>query len=157
MATEIFLKIDGINGEARDDSHLDEIDVHAWRWRAEQESAMLSGGGGKPKCSVHDLVVVHAIDKATPNLMAACLTSRKINKAVLTLRKAGGTPIDFFKITLSDVIITCINPHGNEGGHFEEIHLSFSKIKQEYLLQNSLGGSAGMVTGSFDIKNNRQD
>lgn len=64
--------------------------------------------------------------------------------------------MDFLKITMNDVLITSVNPCGGSGSHFEQINLSFAKIKQEYLLQHASGISAGMVVGAFDIKNNKQ-
>lgn len=118
---------------------------------------MLAGaGGGAAKATVDDLVFVHQLDRSSPNLMTFCLTGRHIPKAVLTMRKSGGAPLDFLKLTMSDVVITSVEPSGSEGGYYEQIHLSFSKVKQEYVLQDAMGVSAGMVTGSFDIKNNMQ-
>jgi type VI secretion system secreted protein Hcp len=157
MAADIFLKIEGITGEAQDALHMDEIEIIGWSWSAQQDSRMLSGsGGGSPKATVHDMVLIHGIDRATPNLMTACLNGRHFQEAVLTLRKSGGAPLDYFRVVMADVVITRVQPYGNDGGHFEELHLSFGKIKQEYLMQHFRGGSAGMVTGAFDIKNNRQ-
>lgn len=155
MASDIFLKIDGITGESQDSKHLGEIDITAWSWSVLQEGRMMAGsGGGAPKATANDMELIHQIDRASPGLMTACFIGRRFPQAILTLRKAGGLPLDFMKITLSDVLITKVNPSGGGGGHFEQIHLSFAKIKQEYLMQNANGGSAGTVVGSFDIKNN---
>jgi type VI secretion system secreted protein Hcp len=38
----------------------------------------------------------------------------------------------------------------------ETVSLAFSKVSQEYVVQNQQGGSAGTVTASFDIKGNRE-
>jgi type VI secretion system secreted protein Hcp len=157
MASDIFIKIDGITGEAQDANHPGEIDVTHWSWDIQQSSTALSGsGGGSPKATVYDLVFMHSIDRASPNLMTACLHGRHIPQAELTMRKSGGLPLEYFKLTMSDVVITKVQPTASEGGHHEQIHLSFAKVKQEYLMQHPTGGSAGMVTGAFDIKNNRQ-
>ena len=32
MSYDIFLKIDGIDGESMDDKHKNEIEVLSWRW-----------------------------------------------------------------------------------------------------------------------------
>jgi type VI secretion system secreted protein Hcp len=37
---------------------------------------------------------------------------------------------------------------------YEQVRLSFAKVKQEYMVQNAQGGSRGVVTGMFDIKQN---
>jgi type VI secretion system secreted protein Hcp len=41
-------------------------------------------------------------------------------------------------------------------GVLEHFSLAFSKVSQEYVLQNAQGGSAGMVRSAFDIRANRE-
>lgn len=157
MTQDIFLYLDGIAGESLDSDHPGEMEVSSWHWKIYQDSTMLAGSGmGVPRATVQDLVVVHQIDRSSPNLMTYCLNGRHIPRAILTMRKAGGAPLDFYCITMDDVVITSVEPSGSAGGFYEQLGLSFARIKQEYVLQNNIGGSAGMVTGAFDIRNNRQ-
>ena len=44
MASDIFLKIDGIKGEATDVSHPNEIEVVSWSWGVSK--VFISSGGG---------------------------------------------------------------------------------------------------------------
>jgi type VI secretion system secreted protein Hcp len=151
MSNDAFVKIDGITGESQDEAHAGEIDVANWNWSMHQLASMNSGsGGGAGKATVDDLVFFHKIDRASPTLMTYCLGGKRIRKAVLTLRKASGVPFDYLRITMSDVVITAVKMNGT----FEEVHLSFALVKQEYMVQSALGGSQGVVTGSFDIKFN---
>ncbi|WP_176207530.1 type VI secretion system tube protein Hcp, partial [Salmonella enterica] len=46
MSYDIFLKIDGIDGESMDDKHKNEIEVLSWRWNIHQESTMHAGSSG---------------------------------------------------------------------------------------------------------------
>ncbi|MCA8281056.1 Hcp family type VI secretion system effector [Burkholderia cepacia] len=160
MAQDIFLKIDGINGESLDDKHKDEIEILNWDWEILQESSMHSGsGGGAGKATVRDLTFEHNIDRASPNLMKYALTGKHIDQAVLVMRKAGGNPLEYLKLTMSDVIVTRVKPSGSKAGEEksrETVSLSFSKVKQEYVVQNAQGGSGGAVTASFDIKGNKE-
>lgn len=150
-----FLKIDGIAGESQDEVHRGEIDIISWQWDMSQQSTMMSGsGGGAGKATISDLSLVHNIDRASPNLMRYCLTARHVPKVVLSVRKAGGLPLDFLKITMNDVVLTRVRPVVVGHAYVEHISLSFSKVKQEYTVQNSMGGSGGMVTAVFDIKEN---
>ena len=53
MAMDMFLKIEGVDGESRDDKHAGEIDVLAWSWGMTQSGSMhVGGGGGSGKVSV---------------------------------------------------------------------------------------------------------
>ena len=151
MSNDVFIKIDGITGESQDAAHPDEIQIANWKWKMSQQSSMMSGsGGGAGKATVEDLVFFHTVDRASPNLMSYCLTGKHIPTAVLTMRKAGGVPFDFLRITMSDVIVTGVEM----GADYEQVRLSFAKVKQEYMVQNAQGGSTGAVTGTFDIKAN---
>ncbi|WP_144114082.1 Hcp family type VI secretion system effector [Paraburkholderia sp. BCC1886] len=159
MAQDIFLKISGIDGESQDASHKNEIEVMSWGWRVSQSSNMHAGsGGGAGKASVDDLAFEHYVDRASPNLMKYCLTGKHISEATLVARKAGGNPLEYFKLTMSDVIVTAVQPAGciNEERMREQVRMSFANVKQEYVVQNPQGGSAGAVTASYDIKGNKE-
>lgn len=159
MAQDFFLKLTGIEGESQDDKHKGEIEVLTYSWNMTQTSSMHSGsGGGAGKATVDDLTVTHRVDKASPNLMKYCLTGKHIPEAKLTLRKAGGSPLEYLTYTMSDVIISKVQPHGQSSDEIakEQISLAFSKVKQEYAVQNAQGGSAGTITASYDIKANKE-
>ena len=46
MAVDMFLKLDGCDGESADSEHADEIDVLAFSWGMTQSGSMHTGGGG---------------------------------------------------------------------------------------------------------------
>jgi type VI secretion system secreted protein Hcp len=151
MSNDVFIKIDGIVGESQDAAHPDEIQIANWTWKMSQQASAMSGsGGGAGKATVEDLVIFHDVDRASPNLMTYCLTGKHIPTVVLSMRKAGGVPFDFLRITMSDVVITGVEMSAS----YEQVRLSFAKVKQEYMVQNAQGGSRGVVTGMFDIKQN---
>ena len=159
MAQDIFLKIAGIDGESQDSAHKDEIDVSSWTWQVLQESNMQQGsGGGSGKATVKDLSFVHDVDRASPNLMKYCLTGKHIPEAKLTVRKAGGTPLEYLKLTMTDVVITNVQPAGSSKDEIikEQVSMAFAKIKHEYIVQNQQGGSGGAVTAGYDIKLNKE-
>lgn len=112
-------------------------------------------GGGAAKATVRDLQLTHTIDRASPNLASYCFQGRHIAQAILTVRKAGGAPIEYLKLTMSDVIITHIEPVVDDDAALEQINLSFARIQYEYMLQNALGGSQGVVTAVIDVKANQ--
>jgi type VI secretion system secreted protein Hcp len=59
---------------------------------------------------------------------------------------------------MSEVIVSRVNPAGDstEERIRETVALSFSKVKQEYVVQNAQGGSAGVITAAYDIKGNKE-
>jgi type VI secretion system secreted protein Hcp len=94
---DMFLMIKGakhglIKGECQDDTHKGEIDVLSWSWGM-QARPSLGGGGASGKASINELKVVKRVDSASTALMLALRTNESIQKAVLTLRKAGKSQV----------------------------------------------------------------
>ena len=160
MSQDMFIKLTGIDGESKDSAHTNEIDVLNWSWRIAQESTMHTGsGGGTGKAQVDDLEFEHYVDRATPNLFKYCVTGKHIPEAKLTVRKAGGNPLEYLKITLTDVVVTLVSPSGSSSDEVkvrERVGLSFAKVKTEYTVQNQQGGSGGAVTAGYDIQGNKE-
>ena len=160
MSQDMFLNINGVDGESQDNTHKSEIDVLNWHWKISQESTMHTGsGGGTGKAQVHDLEFEHYVDRASPNLFKYCVTGKHAPEAKLTVRKAGGTPLEYLKITMTDVVVTMVEPSGNTTDEVkirEKVRLSFAKVKTEYMVQNQQGGSGGAITAGYDIQKNQE-
>ncbi|MFZ4835564.1 Hcp family type VI secretion system effector [Rouxiella sp. Mn2063] len=158
MAQDMFIKIDGIEGEALDSVHKNEIEVLSWNWDVSQHSNMHSGsGGGSGKASVDDFCFVHYTDKASPNLLSYCLTGKHIKNVQFVIRKAGGNPLEYLTIKFTDVIITKVNMQGSvddESRPRENVKFSFTKMTQDYVMQNAEGHKCGVISASYDVKAN---
>lgn len=157
MAQDVFIKFHGIDGESQDFQHKGEIEVLRWIWAVRQPANMHSGsGGGAGKASVSDLYFHHRLDKASPNLLQYCLSGKHIPEVVLTVRKAGGSPLEYLRITLQEVIISHVEPQGNDSMRTprEKVGLAFARVKMDYVVQNAQGSTAGTVSMGYDIKAN---
>lgn len=159
MAADYFLKIDGIPGESADAKHKDEIDVLAFSWGLSQTgSSRPGGGGGAGKAVFEDLLVVARTSKASPKLWLACASGQHIKTAVLTCRKAGKAPLEFLKITLSDVTISSYEIDGSEEEELplDQIALAFAKIETAYTPQDPTGKAQPPVKAGWDVKQNKK-
>ena len=155
MAFDAFIKIDGIEGESPDSKHGKEIQLLSFSFGADQPaSSNIGGGGGTGKVNMHDLSVLHQVDKASPKLLVACCTGLHIKKAVLSVRKAGGDQLDYIVVTLEDVLVSSVQASGQsgDGSAMEQVHLNFTKINFEYKEQGADGSLKGTVAGGFDVK-----
>ena len=115
-------------------------------------------GGGSGKATISDLNFDHYADRSSPNLLKYCLTGRHIANAILVIRKAGGSPLEYLKITMDDVIVTAVAPAATDSMDRvrEQVSLSFARVKQEYIIQNQHGGSGGTVSAGYDMQANRE-
>lgn len=117
-AVDVFLKLDGIAGESMDDRHKNEVDVialsHELGNGAQAANAPAKPlAAGRPSLApaapagrlVGPITIIKYVDAASPLLMARLTTGEKIATAVLTMRKAGGKPIEFMKANLQGVSV----------------------------------------------------
>jgi type VI secretion system secreted protein Hcp len=160
MAVDMFLKIDGIKGEARDGKHGDEIDVLAWSWGMSQSgTAHLGGGAGAGKVSVQDLSVTKYIDSASADLMLACCNGKHFKEALLTVRKAGETPVEYIKVKMEEVLIGSISTGGSGGEDrlTENVTLNFAKVSVDYTAQDEKGkAKSPPLSMTWDIAKNQK-
>jgi type VI secretion system secreted protein Hcp len=129
MAVDMFLKISGIDGESVDSKHKGEIDVLSFSWGVSNATrqAGTTRIGSTGKTTVSDFSIMKVLDSSSPRLFEACCQGEHISDALLTLRKAGENQQEFFKIKLTDVLISSVAPGGSAGGDvgFEQVSLSF--------------------------------
>ena len=153
-AVDYFLKIDGIQGESRDDRHKDEIDIESFSWGETQSGTFaVGGGGGAGKVSMQDFHFTMPVNKASPALFLACAQGDHIKNAILTCRKAGKDQQEFMKVTMNDVLVSSFQIGGAEGVvPTDQISLNFAKIEVEYQEQDATGKLVGSIKKWFDLK-----
>ncbi len=158
MAVDMFLNIEGeIKGESQDRKHKDEIDILAWSWGMSQTGSFhTGGGGGAGKASFQDISVTKWIDKSSPILMQYCANGDHFSKALLTVRKAGKTPLEYLKLEMKDVLVTSVSTGGSGGEEklTENVSLNFREFKVMYTEQVPGGGEGAKPEFSWNIAEN---
>ena len=157
MAVDQFMKIGDINGEARDSVYKDWIDVLSWSWGATQSGSMhVGGGGGSGKVNMQDLTFSKYVDSATTNLMTKVCNGKHYPEAKLVVRKAGEKPVEYIRITMTDVLVSSYQTGGNGGEDrlTETVTLNFAKVKVEYTPQAKDGTSAAAMDMGWDVEAN---
>src|SRR5262245_26545327 len=157
MAMDMFLKIGSLKGESKDKTHKDEFDVLAWSWgMSNSGSAQQGGGQGAGKVNVQDFSFTKYIDKGTPDLMLAACNGKHIDKAVLTVRKAGENPLEYLLITMENLIVTSVSTGGSGGEDrlTENVTLNFAKVKVAYKEQTDKGGVGDKPEMGWDVTQN---
>jgi len=154
MASDIFAKIGDIKGESLDAKHKDEIEILSFSWGVTNSGSAATGSGaGSGKATFQDLVVVHNIDKASPELMRACATGTHLKEATITHRKAGKGQQEFLVVKLNDVLITGVIHAGDTTGPASEtVSLAFAKVDFEYRPQKADGSLDAGIHFKFDLK-----
>lgn len=157
MAVDIFIKLEGIKGESRDDKYKDEIDVLAWSWGASQSGTTHMGGGsGAGKVAVQDLSITKYIDKSSPTLFQHCCSGKHIKKGKLIVRKAGDKPLEYLTVELEDIIVTHVSLGGSGGEDrlTENVTLNFGTFHVKYAVQNQDGSKGAETEHKWHIAKN---
>jgi type VI secretion system secreted protein Hcp len=158
MAVDMFLKLETVNGESIDDSHKGEIDLLTWTFGATQTGTAQSGGGaGAGRAQVKDLSLTKRVDRSSPVLFSLCCKGEHVPKAQITVRKAGGSPLEYLKVHLEKVLISGYATLGNEDNDqiVETLTLNLAKAKLEYTPQKDDGSGAPSIIKGWDIGANK--
>jgi len=151
-AFDMFLRIEGIDGESTDDKHRKWIDVESWS--GGMSLPVSSGGAGASKPQHLPIVVTKPVDKASVPLFLALNSGEIIPEVELTMRKKDGDKKeDFYIIKMKEVLVTSVQI-GSDGT--EEVSFTYSKIEWKYRAQKADGSLESPVTGGWDLKTNKK-
>lgn len=155
---DMFLKIDGVDGESPDAKHKGEIEIISFTWGAQQMGTAASGGGaGAGRAHFHDFTFTKRYDKASPPLFEHCASGKHLPSVTFVARKAGGEQQEYLKIKFTDVLVSSYQVHGDENSVVptDSISLNFNKIEKEYKEQKADGTLGGSVKKGWSIKENK--
>jgi type VI secretion system secreted protein Hcp len=158
MATDYFLKIEGIDGESMDAKHKGSIQLESWSWGATNSASFgLGGGGGSGKVNMQDFHFVMTTSKASPGLILSCSQGKHIASATLSARKAGTEQNEYLTFKFTDVLVSSyqIGGHG-VGGELpvDQVSLAFAKVEWMYQQQDQKGSVGSPVKGGWDLQKN---
>jgi len=83
---DMFLKVQGVTGDAGDTEHKGEIDILTWSWGMEAQRQPLTGQA-KGRATIDELHVVKRVDQSSPTLMSYLRQNKVIPQVSLTVRK----------------------------------------------------------------------
>jgi len=161
MAVDLFLKIDGIEGESQKKGHEKEIDIVSFNFGAAQHGSFHTGGagGGSGKAEIRDISIVKEVDKSSPLLFKACAQGKHIPTVIIYSQKAGdgSAPLTYYQIKMVDVLVSDVHNTGASSGDgiMESVTFNCAKVTFDYQAQNAQGGKdGGVVTAYYDIRQN---
>ena len=161
MAVDMFLKLDGVNGESKDKAHKLDIDVLAWSWgMSNSGSAHQGGGAGSGKVNVQDISLTKYVDSSSPKIMLSCCDGNHFPTATLTVRKAGGnSPVEYIVIKMEEVLISSVSTGGSGGEDrlTENINLNFAKVNLDYTPQSDKGAKGTAIPFAWHIAENANE
>jgi type VI secretion system secreted protein Hcp len=157
-STNYILKIESIRGETKRGGKDDLIEVLSFEYG--MSAGHFQGEGNAKRRNYTNVRFTKLIDRSSLTIQQMLATNAKIRQATLTLSKAGGDPLTFYKVVLKDAFIVSYKIRGedlpDEFRSFprEEFEISFRRIEVEYEEQDQQGLRAGSVSFTDDIGSN---
>ncbi len=171
---DIFLKLDGIDGESTVKGHKREIDVLSYEQGIDVTVIHSAGGGGATagKANFSGVRFRKNVDAASIPMLLACASGTHIAEARFTFRRAAGG-FEFYTVTLEDVLIThmaqcagvgaqyplsfeALNSGAASDGFLDEATLDYSRIRWEHYSQGHAGGPGTTKKGGWDVGANNK-
>jgi len=171
---EIFLKLDGIDGESTVRGHEKEMFILSYEQSVDAAAGMVGGGGAIAKASFSGVRFRKPVDKASIALSLACASGASIATARFTFRRiTAAVPVEHYKVMLDEVRVTSIAQRAGAGpqyplsfdtlaagpeasGLLDEAMLDYVRIRWEYQVLDAAGAPAGMLSGGWDRKLNKK-
>lgn len=136
-ATDMFIKIDGIEGEATAaDGHKGWIALDTGTWSTQDSSARRQTPAGTGPGT---LTIVRTVDRTSPKLTEACNDGRSLGRAIVHVRSTRGTGYDEYVI--DEATLRSCSQDSDGDRPTETITLTFDKIE-------SSPSRSGAVIGS---------
>lgn len=158
MAVDMFLELEGIDGELKDSQFKDKIDIFSFSIGASNAGKGHYGGGsGAGKANISDMSIGKLVDKSSATLYKFCYQGKHIAKGTVHIRKAAGEkPLEYLKYDMTEVFITSVNTSDSAGGGIanELMSLNFSKIKMTYEMQSDTGAKGASPFVEINVKEN---
>jgi type VI secretion system secreted protein Hcp len=158
-ATNVYLKLDGLDGESMDDDHKDWIEVESFSWGVDNPASFAIGQGGQAtQAHIAAVSVQKRCDKSSVAMFKACTTGKHIPKGTISCMKLDGdSRVEYLKIDLTDMMVSSFQWSGSGGEHLIHEHVSFvfAEFKEAYKLQQDQGSAGGNTDFGFNIQTSK--
>lgn len=158
---DMFLKLDGVTGESTDTTHAGEIEIYSFSWGVSNAANVTSGttgAGAAGRASFSDFSISKRVDNASSTLMKYLVQGHHFPTAKLTVRKPGGTAVEFYTIDFTEVYTTSYQISGSDGGGdpMESVSFAFTSIKPAYTQQSDTGSTGTVTEFGWSVKTNAE-
>ena len=154
----LFIKFDGVDGEAHDKDHKGWSDILSFSWGLHKAGAGATGQTRRRGVvTVEDVVCTKEYDKASPKLAESICLGKVFPKVEIhdTTTYGEGNRAVFLKYELKNVMVSSHNVSAAGGGDAvptETMSLNFEEVKQTYVEYDEKGGKKGNVEMTWKVE-----
>jgi type VI secretion system secreted protein Hcp len=153
---EMFLWIDGIQGETLDKLRPGHIEIQSWSWETSNPVRWDQNQGGQStKGTTTHFQVGKICDQGSVALYQYCVTGKHFKKAHIVCRKNDGPEkINYLTIEMEDVMIQHVGWAGQGDAQVltENIQIQCAEFLLKYRTQRDSGNADGDVHFGFNVQ-----
>ena len=154
----LFIKFDGIDGEANDKDHKGWSDLQSFSWGLHKAGAGATGQTRRRGVvTVEDVVCTKEYDKSSPKLAEAICVGKVFPKVEIqdTTTYGDGNRAVFLKYELKNVMVSSMNTSAAGSGDAvptDSFSLNFEEVKQTYVEYDAKGGKKGNIEMTWKVE-----
>ena len=158
MAVDMFIKFDGVDGEATEDKHKKWIPVDSFSFGVSHTTDAVGSGMASGKASISDFSFSKSTDTSSPKLALACCTGQHIKSAEVHFCQSTGDRLTWMSYKFTECMVSGFNVSGSGGSDrpSESVSISFGKFEQKYQPSDVKGNLGGAVLAGYDLKLNKK-
>ena len=157
MASDFFIKIDGVDGESNDKNHGKWIEVVSFSQGALQNIGAGRGTDTSGRGQFLPFTFTHLLDKATPKLQQFCMNGQKVATVEFQVcRAVGAAQVPVYEVKLENVKIARAEikvertAENQDALPVEEVQLIPGKITWKVTAIKPDGSKDGAVETNFN-------
>ena len=154
----MFIKFDGIDGEAVDKGHEDWIELDSMQFGVGRTISQTGGGDRETSNpSFSELTLTKEMDKSSPLLFFEAIAGSSLGKATLELTQTGTEGSQtYLKLELEEAIVSSYSTSSEGERPAETFALNFTKIAYTYTQYDDSGKEVGSTTKQWDLMANKE-
>jgi type VI secretion system secreted protein Hcp len=156
--TNVYLKLDGIDGESEDEDHDKWIELESWNWSVNNPATFAATQGGHAtQASFTDMHVMKVVDLASNNLWRFCTTGKHIASGTVEFLKLDGdSRVKYLTIDLTDILLTSVGESASGSDMVQEsVTLTCAEFKRTYAGQEDTGSAVGGLDFGYHIQKSK--
>jgi type VI secretion system secreted protein Hcp len=160
MASDFYLKIPNIPGEAKEERHREWIEVDSWSFGISNNSDPGRGSGAtKSVANFTEFSFTKRNDRSSPRIFQTICSGMHIPELTFGGQKAGAKQgiADYLILRFRDCIISSLQQSGGGAADVmpsESVSFSFSQIEFEYQQVDVKGNLSPAAAFKYDLKSN---
>lgn len=150
----IYIKYDGIDGEATHETHKKWLDVSSLQWGVGRAISTPSGSTANREASepsVSEVTITKLMDSSSPKFFVESCTGAVRKKVQIHLVTTGSPGNTYAEYTLTNALVSAYSMSSGGDRPSESISISFTKMEYKFIPYDDKNKAGTPISVSYDL------